>query len=57
MTTIPLTDSQVIAKVLSHYVARGHDQDLKDFFVEETKLIIWNEKTRLASAVGWDKSR
>ena len=37
MTTTQLTDSQVIAKVLNHYAAGGHDQELKDIFVMETK--------------------
>jgi hypothetical protein len=44
MTTMAMTDSQVIAKVLRHYVAGGHDQELKDVFVEETKRTFGTRK-------------
>ena len=44
MTTMQMTDSQVIAKVLKHYVLGGHDQELKDIFVEETKRTFGSKK-------------
>jgi hypothetical protein len=44
MSTKQLTQSQVIAKVLRHYVAAGHDQELKDVFVEETKRTFGTKK-------------
>jgi len=44
MTTLQLTDSQVIARVLKHYVAGGYDWELRDIFVDETKRTFGTKK-------------
>ena len=40
-----MTDSQIIAKVLSHYIAGVHDHpELKDIIVSETKRTIGTKR-------------